>query len=736
MTSPAALAIPLAPPAFRDASLPLPERVRDLVSRLTLEEKASQMLHQSREVPRLGIPAYNWWNECLHGVARNGRATVFPQPIGLGATFNVELLERIAAAIAEEARAKHHAALRLGNRGQNAGLTFWTPTVNILRDPRWGRGHESYGEDPYLTGELGAAFVRGLQGNDPRYLKASACAKHFAVHSGPEKDRHHFNAVVSQKDLHETYLPAFKRLVEAGVESVMGAYNRTNGEPCCGSPTLLAGILRGDWGFEGHVISDCWAIEDFHTNHHATAGPLESVALAVKNSCDLCCGHLYEHLLEAVKAGLLEEGDLDKCVTRLLTTRFKLGMFDAPELVPFASTPVSVINCAEHRELAREAAAQSIVLLKNADNLLPLGNRFRKILVVGPNATSVDALMGSYSGMSTPMITVLEGIVGQVPEGITVDYRMGCHLEQEAANPTDWSMHEAKTSDLIIAVMGLTTLVEGEEGDALSSALLGDREDIALPPNQAAYLERLSRVGKPVIVVFLAGNALAIPRVADSANAILYAWYPGEEGGNAVADILFGSVSPAGRLPLTIPRSVGHLPPYADYAMAGRTYKYMEEDPLYPFGFGLSYSTFSYENLKLARLELACGESLPVTVTLTNTGDATADEVAQLYLTDLEASVAVPKYKLIAFQRLTLTPGETASLVFTISPDDMSLVNEAGELLLEPGAFLLHAGGCSPGPRGQELGAAPLVTARFTLSAPDKERDRPRSHGVDSAANG
>ncbi len=683
---------------------------------MTLEEKASQMIHQSRAIPRLGVPAYNWWNECLHGVARNGRATVFPQPIGLAATFHVDLLSRIGSVISTEARAKHHAAIRLGNRGQYAGLTFWTPMINLFRDPRWGRGHEGYGEDPFLIGELGAAFVRALQGDHPKYLKAAACAKHFVAHSGPERLRHTFDAVVSKKDLHETYLPAFKKLLDAGVEAFMGAYNLVNGEPCCGSKSLLQDMLRGEWGFQGHFVSDCWALEDFHLSHKIAPGPLESVALAVKSGCDMCCGGLYDHLLEAVEKGLLTEEDLDQCVTRLMRTRFKLGMFDPDEEVPFASIGPEVINCREHRQLAREAAQQSIVLLKNEGNLLPLDLRYKKILVVGPNATSVDVLMGNYSAISSPMITILEGIVGKVPEGVTIDYRMGCLLDRKTENPIDWTVLEAKNADLTIAVMGLTPLVEGEEGDALASFDMGDRKDIALPPHQAAYLEKLSRSGKPLVVVLTAGSALAIPEVARFATAILYVWYPGEEGGNAVADILYGDAVPAGRLPITIPENVDQLPPFEDYSMEERTYRYMSEEPLYPFGFGLSYTTFSYGGLELDKTTVRKGEPIELSVRVTNTGKVAADEVAQVYLSDLEAGVEVPRYKLIGFKRVPIDAGTTAVLDFTITAEAMSLVNEEGVLVMEPGEFQVHVGGCSPGRRSQDLGAPAMAAARFLVS--------------------
>lgn len=699
---------------YWDPSQPIEKRVADLVARMTLEEKASQMLHDSPAIERLGVPAYNWWNECLHGVARAGFATVFPQAIGLAATFDTDLIFRVATAISDEARAKHHAAIAAGNRGQYKGLTFWTPNVNIFRDPRWGRGQETYGEDPYLTSQIGVAFVKGLQGDHPKYLKTAACAKHYAVHSGPEKDRHHFNAVVSLKDLHETYLPAFKALVEAGVETVMGAYNRTNGEPCCASQLLLVDILRNTWKFQGHVVSDCWAIKDFHDGHNVTSRPEESVALAVKQGCDLNCGACYSFLANAVREGLLDERKIDESVTRLFMTRFKLGMFDPDESVPYAAISPEVINSPQHRQLAREAAAKSVVLLKNEKDLLPLKEEHKKILLLGPNATNIHALLGNYYGLSQRFVTILEGLVEKTKtkEGVTLEYREGCLLDRPNAFH-GWTPGMAKQADIVIAVCGLDGSLEGEEGDAIASEENGDRTSIGLPQWQEEYLRMINAAGKPVVLILTGGSPIAVPY--DLADAILFIWYPGEEGGNAVADILFGDVSPSGKLPLTFPVSTEQLPPYGDYAMHGRTYRYSTVEPLFPFGFGLSYTQFTYHDLHLSKSTIAPGEVVQVTVSVTNTGNRAAEEVAQLYLTDLEASVPTPLYALKGFQRVLLAAHETKTLTFTVTSEMMCCVNEQGASVLEAGDFTVTVGGSSPVPVSAKLGAATPVTATFRV---------------------
>jgi beta-glucosidase len=705
-------------PPYQDHSRPLDERVRDLLGRMTLEEKISQMAHGAAAIPRLGIPAYNFWSEALHGVGRNGRATVFPQAIGMAATWDPALIQRIADAIADEGRAKYHATLRRkGDTLLYQGLTFWSPNVNIFRDPRWGRGQETWGEDPYLTGEMGAAFVRGLQGDHPTYLKAAACAKHYAVHSGPEKDRHTFDAVVSRRDMYDTYLPAFKKLVtEANVEAVMGAYNRTNGEPCCASRLLLGDILRGEWGFTGHVVSDCGALGDIHNTHKYTRDGAESAALALKEGCDIGCDCVYtDHLAEAIERGLATEADLDRALARTLTTRFKLGMFDPPEQVPFAATPMSVVGCQEHRDLAHQAAAKSVVLLKNKDNVLPIRDDVRSICVLGPTAASIEVLLGNYYGVSDTLTTILEGVIGRVSEEVKVEYRPAVQLTRANANAVDWSVHVAADSDLTIACMGLSPLMEGEEGDAMLSTEAGDRSEIGLPAAQVAYLKKIAAQGAKIVLVLAGGSPIALGEVEDLVEAVVFVWYPGQEGGRAVTDVLFGDIAPSGKLPLTFPQSMQQLPPYEDYAMAGRTYRYMTAEPLYPFGFGLSYTQFAYGGLELAQERIKAGEALTIRYTLANTGAVEAEEVAQVYLSDLEASVPVPQHKLIGFQRVRLAPGQRQTLEFTITPEALALVDDDGQSRLEPGQFRVTVGGCSPGARGAALGAPAPVTATFTV---------------------
>jgi beta-glucosidase len=705
-------------PVYLDISRPLPERVQDLIARMTREEKIGQLMNDAPGIPRLGLPAYNYWSEALHGVARNGRATVFPQAIGLAASWDISLVQRIASAIGDEGRAKYHEALRRkGETGQYQGLNFWSPNINIFRDPRWGRGQETYGEDPYLTGEIGAAFVRGLQGDHPQYLKAAACAKHYAVHSGPEKLRHGFNAGVSMRDLHDTYLPAFKKLViEAKVEAVMGAYNRVNGEPCCAHSYLMGDVLGKRWRFAGHFVSDCGALTDISRGHKFAHSAAEAAAVALKSGCDLECGNTFLHLGEALELGLIQEADLDRALSHIFTTRFKLGMFDPPEQVPYTTTPMSVVGCETHRTLAYQAALESIVLLKNKGNLLPLNHRVRTIRVLGPSAADVGVLLGNYFGLNGSLTTLLEGIVNRLSEGTGLEYRQACQGFHPNASEQDWLFDPASQPDVVIACMGLNPLLEGEEGDAIASTEQGDRSDITLPAVQAEFVRKLGRTGVKIVLVLTGGGPIALGDIEDSVDAILFVWYPGQAGGMAVADTLFGHAVPSGKLPVTFPGSVDQLPPFDDYSMVGRTYRYMTVEPQFPFGFGLSYSQFVYSGLKLSSENLAAGEPLSVEFTISNIGSVEAEEVVQLYLSDLEASLPVPLNKLVCFQRVHQKEGERRKLEFTIPSEMMMLINEQGEPELEPGMFRLTVGGCSPGQRGEVLGAPKPASAIFRIN--------------------
>ena len=710
---------------FRNPDLEPSERIADLLGRLTLEEKCSLLRYDAPEVERLGIPAYNWWNEALHGVGRAGRATVFPQAIGMAATFNPELVETIAAAIGDEARAKHHAAVAAGSRQQYQGLTFWTPNINIFRDPRWGRGQETWGEDPWFTGEMGAAFVRGLQGTDGDYLKTAACAKHFAVHSGPEKDRHTFDAHPPQKDFEETYLPAFKRLVDEGVESVMGAYNRVYGEPCCGSEFMMKTILRERWGFAGHVVSDCWAIRDFHLHHKVTGTVEESAALALKNGCDLNCGSVYcDALLDAVNLGHCSEKEVDAALSRLLRTQFKLGLFDPEERVPFSTIPLSVVNGEAHRKLALEAAIESIVLLKNREAALPVRESDRYMVVVGPHAASVEALMGNYFGLGSRMTTLLEGIAAEAPPHLRIDYRKGCQADRFNANDMDWSTSEAKGANIIIAAMGIDANIEGEEGDAIQSEHRGDRIDCGLPESQLSYLralveslQRRERKARLVVLLF-GGSHLSIPEIHESADAVLQVWYPGEAGGTAISQVLFGKASPGGRMPITVPRSVEDLPDYEDYGMTGRTYRFMEEEKmLYPFGFGLSYTRFAYDDLRVkAPDSSAGGENGSAAIRVQNAGSIAGHEVVQVYIEREDRDPADPRLTFVGRKKVFLQPGETTEVVIPLPGEAFFRYTEEGSRLPAPGIYRVFVGGSLPGKRSRELGAAPVSGARISIA--------------------
>jgi beta-glucosidase len=829
--------------AFRNTSLPVDERVNDLVSRMTLQEKADQLLYTAPAIPRLGIPAYNWWNEALHGVARAGYATVFPQSITIANSWDERLMLSVSTAISDEARAKYHEFQRRGKTGIYQGLTFWSPNINIFRDPRWGRGHETYGEDPFLTGRLGYEFVRGMQGDDPRYLKTVATAKHFAVHSGPEPLRHTFNAKVSEIDLRETYLPAFRTLVvDAGVYSVMGAYNMFRDYPCCANPVLY-GILRNEWGFKGYIVSDCWAISDFWKFQNFSKDAAESAAAAVKAGTDLECGVDYQKLMEAVKRGLLTETDINIAVKRIFIARFKLGMFDPDAIVPYAQTPFFV-NCSDYNNsLSREAAQKSIVLLKNENNILPLKKDIKTIAVIGPNADNFEALVGNYNGIAKDPVTVLRGIKTKVEPETKIIYAEGSDLADGVHNltpiPSRYLMTEdgkqgafgeyynnremsgkplftrvddnidfywehlsprqdmpddnfgikwtswivppvsgkyflgswgssgyeilldgrqiiaeknehhafhkeypvefqagkkykievlyrnyggdadmkllwakprtglvekalavAKEADLVVLVLGLSQRLEGEEMPIkLDGFSGGDRTNLNLPAVQEQLLEAITATGKPVIVVLNSGGAMSINKAQEKASAIILAGYGGQQGGNAVADVLFGDYNPAGRLPVTYYKSIDQIPAFENYDMAGKTYRFFTQKPLYPFGFGLSYTTFAYSNLSVPE-KAAAGEKINVKVTVTNSGKTAGDEVVQLYIVDEKASTPRPIRQLEGFKRVTLKPGESREVEFTLEPRQFSIINNKEKRVIEPGYFSISVGGKQPGFEG------------------------------------
>ena len=683
---------------FNNPDLPVDQRIDDLISRMTPEEKVSQLLYNSQAIDRLGIPEYNWWNECLHGVGRAGRATVFPQAIGLASTFDDDLVYRVADAISTEARAKYNEAVRKGNRGQYLGLSFWTPNINIFRDPRWGRGQETYGEDPFLTGRMGSAFVKGLQGNDPVYLKAAACAKHYAVHSGPEKTRHVFNAMPDEKDFRETYLPAFKSLVDAKVEAVMCAYNRLFDEPCCGSKYLLNDILRGEWGFEGHIVTDCWALDDIWLRHKVVETREEAAAMAAEAGVNLNCGYIYKHIPDAIAKGLITEANVDSILRPLLRTRIRLGLFDPPELVPWSALGPEVVNSAEHKALAYEAAVKSMILLQNKNQLLPLNrDSVRNIFVTGPTAADVMALAGNYNGWSGDMITFLEGITSAVDVGTVVDYSMGCQMNTPGGYTGFW---EASMADLVVVCLGNSKLMEGEDGEAMMNPGGGDRSDIRLPESQREFIRLLQEKlpGKPIIAVISGGSAIALQEVLEAADAVLFAWYPGEQGGKALADILFGAANPSGRLPVTFYKSTDDLPSFDNYSMKGRTYRFFEGEPLFPFGFGLSYTTFEYLPKLTTEVKYTEGEKIREELTIKNTGDMAGEEVVLIFASKAvesnekpDANLAWREKTLVGFSRVFLEAGETKTISIEVDLMDMHQWDASNHrYFVEKGEYLLE----------------------------------------------
>ncbi|GAA4792520.1 glycoside hydrolase family 3 C-terminal domain-containing protein [Olivibacter ginsenosidimutans] len=677
--------------AYKNPALSHEERAEDLLKQLRLEEKVNLLGYQNKAVPRLGIPAYNWWNEALHGVARAGEATVFPQAIGMAATFDDTLLQTVADAISTEARAKFNIADEQGAHRQYFGLTFWSPNINIFRDPRWGRGQETYGEDPYLTGRMGTAFVHGLQGNDRQHLKAAACAKHFAVHSGPEKGRGSFNAIVTTKDLRETYLPAFNDLVNAGVETVMGAYNRVNGEPCNTSKTLI-GILRKEWGFKGHLVTDCGALDNIWHDHKAIPTRIEVAAEAIKRGVNLDCSTLLqEELMEAFKQKLVTEKEVDQALKPLLLTQLKLGFYDDPKASPYANYGVDSIRNVYHVNLAREMARKSMVLLKNENQVLPLAKQqLKSIFVTGPGAFNADVLLANYRGMSSNLVTFAEGISKSAGPGVAVKYEMGCTLDDTVHFG---GINNAQESDVTLAVIGLSPLMEGEEGDAFLSRNAADKLDLSFPMAHVAFLKALrAATKKPIIAVVTGGSALDMAQIEPYTDAIIMAWYPGEQGGNALADLVFGDYSPSGKLPVTFYQSVKDLPDYRNYNMTGRTYRYFQKPVPYPFGYGLSYTNFSYQWNKQPEKRYRKADTLRFAVTIANTGAYAGDEVVQAYI-QYPQLPGMPFKELKQFKRISIPKGGQQQVQLEIPLEKLQKWNEKKQAWeLYPGNYELVLG--------------------------------------------
>ena len=694
------------------------KRAEELVSKMTLEEKVSQTLNHAPAIERLGIKAYDWWNEALHGVARAGTATVFPQAIGLAAAFDEDLMEELGDVVSTEGRAKYNIQQKFSDTDIYKGLTFWAPNVNIFRDPRWGRGQETYGEDPYLTSRLGVRYIKGLQGHDEDHLKAAACAKHFAVHSGPEPERHHFNAIASKQDMRETYLPAFKAAVqEAHVETVMGAYNRTNGEPCCGSKTLLKDILRDEYGFKGHVVSDCWAIKDFHTGHMVTSDEVESVSLAMNNGCDLNCGDLFVYLKDAVEQGMVKEERLDEALVNLFTTRMKLGMFDG-EKTAFDNITMAEVDSKAHRKLNLDTSAKTLVLLKN-DGILPLDkSKIRTVGVIGPNADSRRALVGNYEGTASRYVTVLEGLEDYLGDDVDFRYSEGCHLVKDrlsGLSTGDDRISEVKSvcedSDVIFVVLGFDAGVEGEEGDAGNEFASGDKIDLKLPGLQQEVLDVAISSGKPVILLLLAGSALAVD---DSGiNAVIQCWYPGAMGGRAIAETVFGDRNFEGKLPVTFYRTTAELPDFTDYAMKGRTYRYMTGEALYPFGYGLSYTSFEYSNVK-ADKTVADDDGITIDMDVTNKGNMDGRETVQVYV-KVNGVENAPNYQLKGFKKVAVKAGGTEHVSITLSKDSFGLFDTDGKFVIPSGKAIVYVGGQQPDARSEQLLGRKVTRMEITI---------------------
>jgi beta-glucosidase len=702
------------PPRYRDPAAPAVQRAADLVRRMTASEKIAQTMTTAPAIPRLGVPAYDWWSEALHGVARAGRATVFPQAIALAATFDEKLMKQVAGVIADEGRAKYNQAQARGEHGRFQGLTFFSPNINIFRDPRWGRGHETFGEDPQLTTRMGIAFVTGMQGDDPSYLKTVATAKHFAVHSGPEADRHSFDAVVSAHDLADTYLPHFEGVVRAGrVASVMAAYNRVNGLAAVASPTLLTETLRSRWGFLGYVVGDCGAVDDVWRHHKVQPDAAAAAAAALRAGTDLDCGRAYRHLDEALARNLITEKDLNTALVRLFTARFRLGMFDPPERVPWSHLGPETIESPAHLKLAREAAARSIVLLENRGGALPIAPGVRRLGVVGPMADNLPVLLANYHGIPSHPVRLLDGVRAAArARGMTVGYAPGARLVETTPSAIAKAVAVAKESDLVVAFVGLDPRLEGEErGMRMNPG--GDRLNLDMPGAQRELCEALLATGKPVIVVLTGGSALAVPWLTGRAAAVLYAWYPGAEGGNAVADVLFGDANPAGRLPITIYRSAEDLPPFADYAMRGRTYRYFQGEPLYGFGHGLSYTTFRYKEIGAV-----AGAYAATAVKVENVGSRPGDEVVQAYVIPRNPPPEAPRRWLAGFSRVSLKPGETRVVKIPFGPNTLTYVDETGTRRPLQGDVDIAVGGRQPDRSARYADDTQGATTELRLGGP------------------
>jgi beta-glucosidase len=711
-------------PAYLNPSLSITERVNDLVSRLTLEEKVAQMLNSAPAIDRLVIPAYDWWNECLHGVARTSfHVTSYPQAIGMAATFDVNSMKKMGDYTADEGRAINNESIRKNDHSRYTGLTYWTPNINIFRDPRWGRGQETYGEDPFLTGSMAKAFVQGLQGNDPKYLKAAACAKHYAIHSGPESSRHTLDVHISDHDLWDTYLRAFRELVvNAKVAGVMCAYNAYTGQPCCGSDKLMVNILRKQWHFTGYVTSDCGAIDDFYETHKIFPDAESSAADAVLHGTDVECGNAtYKTLTQAVKDGKLSEKDINESVKRLFTIRFRLGMFDPVEMVKYAQIPIIDLESQPHKDHALKMARESIVLLRNArlpgqqNNVLPFNKNIKHIAVLGPNADNEETQLGNYNGEPSVITTVLQGIKNKLKDA---DIFYSRATDFTATGPQDFSklMDSIKNADVIIYVGGISPRLEGEEMKVDNPGFSGgDRTTIALPTLQTDFMKALKATGKPVVFVMMTGSAIAIPWEAENIPGIINAWYGGQAAGTAVADVLFGDYNPSGKLPVTFYKGDSDLPPFDDYSMQNRTYRYFKGVPLYPFGFGLSYTKFSYSNLKLSKKIIRKDETTDAEVTVMNTGKVAGDEVVQLYLTPVQSGKDILLYSLKGFKRVHLVGGASEKVHFEITTDMLKMVNEQGQNILSSGKIKISVAGSLPSVRSEELGAAKPADAILNI---------------------